>query len=310
MYETSKGINFTNSQLVKESLERKMYEGDYKDKNRKRYVDENKEMSIHDIKAKNESIAIQYNKFVEKVKEDLLFEAIYSLYSPTLGGRISERTEALSKNLVKEFIQENGVNNLLRKYKNKSLFLSEMVQSINEFHKLILERVDKSDPVTYSVDTELKDDFFENLKTDDFKSISTILNQRIANAVDDFIIDNQQTKSQIEEIVRQTKERIDTKKEIDGMEECYNAILKEKVNNIKERKRKTILEAMIYNITESSFKNEDLKKIYFKDNKPDMDTIVDEAVIMYSFLECLNTYKLEKIDEEYLEKVIKNLKTK
>lgn len=294
--------NYRNEDYIEASLINSLHEGEIKD----RTVDENEDIRqmLMEMQFGDQSL-IEYDNFKTKVKDDLLFEAIYYVYKPTLKERISPRTEALSKTLVKDFISENGSYELLSRYKHESAFLSNLYSIIENYAGMILEKVDKSNPSTYSIDTNLKDDFFNTLEAEDFQSISTLVNQRIAGAIDEFIIDNQQTKAQIRDIVAQTKERIDTKQNIpQDVEESYNEQCKNRIANLKRNKRKTILEALIFNIAESAVKKPELREIYFSNNKPDMDIIVDEAVTVYSLLETLNTYKFARVNEDYIVKTL------
>lgn len=293
--------NYNTEDYILEEMANKYYEGEYRE--RKVFEDNEDDIGriLYEMQMEDKNAQLAYNDFKIKVKDDLLYEAILYMYKPTLKERISPRTEALSKTLVKDFIQENGSEKLLKDYRNKSYLLSELFNLVNEYSDAILEKVDRNDISSFVIDTDLKDDFFNTLETEDFQSISTLVNQRIAGAIDEFIIDNQQTKAQIRDIVNQTKERIDSKQNIpQDIEEEYRDICKTDIERLKRNKIKTVLECLIFNIAESSIKNPDLREIYFKDNKPDMDMIIDESITVYSLLETLNTCKLINVNEEYI----------
>lgn len=306
MYDPINVKTISKADLVKEALNNKLYEG--KTKQRKP-LEEN--TSIYEVQMEREKINKQYADFAKKVKSDLLFECIYALYKPSLYNRTSPRGESLSKHLVKQFIDEQGVDKLLREFKNRSSFLCEVQSLVKNYSNIILERVDKNNPATYNIDTDIRDEFFDKLDTEDFESMSSIVSQRISSAMDDFIVDNIQTKAEIQEIVNQTKERIDTKKEItkESAQE-YDYLGRSRIQNLKDSKRQSILNALVYNITESAIKDPNLNKIYFKNNKPDIDLIVDESVIVYSFLETVNSCKLDKVNEEYIKNFLDNFKYK
>ena len=306
MYDPINDRTMTRAELVKEALNNKMYEGETR---KRKPVNENE--SIYERQMEQELTQRKFEEFVKKVKTDLVFESIYAIYEPTLKKRTSPRTTGLAKQLVKEFVEDKNPNTLLREFKTKSSLLSEVYSLVNKYSNLIIERVDKKNPVTYNIDTELRDDFFDNLKTEDFESMSTIINQRIASAIDDFVVDNIQTKAEIQDIVNQTKERIDTKKQItkESAEE-YNLLGKFRIQNLKERKRQGILNALVYNITESAIKNPQLNEIYFDNGKPNIDLIVDEATTIYSFLETVNSCRLDKVDEKYIKNFLDGFKYK
>lgn len=295
--------NYNAEDYITASLISQLNEGETKDRN----VDENDDIRniLMEMHLQGNQASLELDKFKTKVRDDLLFEAIYYVYKPTLKDRISPRTEALSKTLVKDFISENGSYELLKRYKHESSLLSNLYSIIENYAGMILEKVDKDNVNTFSIDTDLKDDFFNTLEAEDFQSISTLVNQRIAGAIDEFIIDNQQTKAQIRDIVSQTKERIDTKQNMpQDIEEAYNEQCKTRIANLKRNKTKTVLEALIYNIAESAIRKPELREVYFSGNKPDMDLIVDEATTVYSLLETLNTYKFARVNEDYIVKTL------
>lgn len=292
------------------ALESKIDGGDIKREPKKK---KSKSEEIHDRKLEKKKIDEAYASFTRKVKEDLLFECLCNMYKPLLKKRTSPRTESIANNLVKEFIKEHNINTLLNNYKKKSLLLSEVSFFVEEQYPLIMETVDKDNPMTYDVDTELRDNFFDSLQAQEFDAMSSVLNQRIASAMDDFVIDNIQTKAEIRDIIQQTKERIDAKRDdvSEGVIDHYNYVGRRRIQEAKQSRPKTILNALVYNITESAVKNEELKKIYTDESgKLDLDTIVDEAVTIYSFLEMVNTYKLDRVDKNYITNFLESFKTK
>lgn len=293
-----------------EALESKIDGGDVKRVEKRK---KSKSEEIHDRKLEKKKIDEAYANFTKQVKEDLLFECLCTMYKPVLRKRTSPRTEAIANNLVKEFIREHNVNNLLNNYKKKSLLLSEVSFFIEGQYPLIMEAVDKDNPMTYNVDTELRDNFFDTLEAQEFDAMSSVLNQRIASAMDDFVVDNIQTKAEIRDIIQQTKERIDAKKDTvsEGVIDHYNYVGRRRIQDMKHSRPKTILNALVYNLTEAAVKNEELRQVYTDEKgKLDIDTIVDEAVTVYSFLEMVNTYKLEKVDKEYITNFLSNFKSK
>lgn len=307
MYDPINVKTISKAELVKEALNNKIYEGELKQRN----LNEDNSLSIYDMKMEREKINNQFNDFTRKVKSDLLFESIYSLYKPCLKNRYSPRCESLSRHLVRQFIDEQGSDKLIREFKNRSYLLSEMHTLVKDYYKMIIERVDKNNPVTYNIDTDLRDEFFDKLDNEDFTSMSTIINQRIAGAMDEFIVDNIQTKAEIQEIINQTKERIDSKKEItkESAEE-YTRLGKARIQRLKDRKRQNILNALVYNIAESAIRDPKIGEIYFNNNKLDIDLVVDEAAIIYGFLETVNSCKLDKVNEEYIKKFLDGFKYK
>ena len=66
---------------------------------------------------------------------------------------------------------------------------------------------------------------------------------------------------------------------------------------------------MVYNVAESSLINESMRNIYTKQNKLDMDLIVESCEVLYTFLEMINTAKMKRINENYIYETLEGLKS-
>lgn len=297
----------TKSELVLEAVRGRLYDDEKSTIKENKYQEYN--TKIEDMYEKDNQVVMEYLDFKKSVKEDLFAECMYKIYMPGLRNVESPRKYQIAKGLVKDYIQENGIDFLLRKCKYGSPLLYEMYELTNRYSDIILEEVDKNNPNTFNIDTELKDNFFDDIDASkDLNTSSSLLRERISTALDDFLMDNVETKGAIEEIIQQTQERIEANKNTD-VRESYNELANRRIMELKERKPKGILESMIYNVSSSSIVNENMRSIYINENgKLDMDKIVDETCVMYGFLEMLNLCKFENVNEEYLLKNINNLK--
>lgn len=252
-----------------------------------------------------ESIAAKKRAFVENVKSLLLGECIYKIYNESFGITIkNEGDESIKRSLVNGYIKENGVNNLLARFKYSSNLLSEMSLLVSKYTKSILEKADQEKDL--SIDPELKDDFFKDLNLLDSGEASESIRMRVTSAVDEFIQNNINNKMDIEDTLNNIKEKIAVTKD-ETVKESYEHMAKRKISMIRNRK-KSIFEAMVYNMAESILKNDVLKNEYMNENKIDMDKVVDRTRLMYSFLETVNTLKIEKVNESYIESVLDSIK--
>lgn len=244
-------------------------------------------------------------KQIKKLKESLLSEAIYMIYNKSLGGIQLEDNSStvIKRTLVNNFIQEQGVETLLNEFRTKSYLLSEMSRIVNKYTNLIVENCEEE----IDIDSELKSDFCEELDTDDVGEIVSVIRSRVSNAMDEFIQSNMNDKLEIKEILRATQEKIDSARN-EQVKESFEQMGKKAVAQIRTKKTKNIIEAMVYNVSESTMKNEEMKKIYFKDNSLDMDSIVEKCELMYTFLETINTCKMTKVNESYINNILKGLK--
>ena len=234
--DNKKTTYMTKSDIVLKTLENKRF-GEPKKviKEESTYSEYNKR--IDDIYNNKEKIIREYKEFEVRVKEDFLMESICKILIPSFDNLVdTPRKESICKGLVKDFIKEETVDGLLNEFKRGSSLLYELYDITNRYSQAVFERCDKNDCNTFNVDTDLKDDFFTELEEGDLNKVSDTLNARISNALDEFITDNLETKSQIQDIIDQTQERIDANK---NMKESYSyyineGFVKNFINNYKQ----------------------------------------------------------------------------
>lgn len=254
----------------------------------------------------------KYNKFCNNVKNYFLVEALsYIFNNSTHMEFISEDNDIIKKNIVNKFVKENNVDELLKSFNDKSILLSELANIITEKYNIVMESIDKNDPETFHISDEVQKDFFEQIKELDIDDITKTIKIRVADAMNDFIQSNTAAKIETKEVLKKAQLKLDelNKNEdvSDAVKESYELMYKKKVNDIRSGKVKNLLESMVYGVSQSVIKNNELKKIYFEDGKINMDKIVESCTLMYTFLETVNTCKVIDINEEYVSSLIKNL---
>lgn len=246
-------------------------------------------------------------KKIKKLKESLLSEAIYMIYDKSLGIQLEDNSSSVIKRtLVNKFIEEQGVETLLNTFRTKSYLLSEISRVVNKYTNLIVEKCEDCED-DIDIDSELRSDFYDELNTDDASEIAGIIKSRVSNAMDEFIQSNMNDRIEIQDILRATQEKVNSTRN-EEIKESFEHMGKKAVAEIRSKKIKNVLEAMVYNVCDSSMKNDEMKQIYFKENSLDMDTIVGKCELMYTFLETVNTCKMTKVDETYINNVLKGLK--
>lgn len=250
----------------------------------------------------------EYKKFIHDTKKSLLAECIYSLMDKSIGYQQDKvRADVIKRNLVDNFIQEQGVDSLIARFRTESALLSEYARIVEKYSKIIVEKVEKDNPDTFVVEPEEKDKFFEELEMSDADEIATAIKMRVSDSVDEFVNSNIRQKEEIKEVLTKSKEKIESSRS-EEIKESYNILAKRKISSIREGRKMNIFESMVFTLAEASMKDEQLKSIYTVNGKLDMDSIVENCTIMYSFLETLNSAKMVKIDEAYLKDVLEQLK--
>ena len=160
-------------------------------------------------------------------------------------------------------------------------------------------------------ESDSKEDMFEKLENDDtVGSAVHVIAQRIADAESEFIKKNAQDKQKIEKIADKIDDRIKavtqsdkSDEEKDKAEEQLKNEATRLTNEIKNRNM-TVFEEMMNSNTNYIMKDESLLESYSVDGRMDISKVVESTRVQYGFLEFLNTVQLEKVDENYIKKMI------
>lgn len=249
-----------------------------------------------------------FNTFVKDTKKSLLSECMYTLMNKACGYQQNPvQADIIKRNLVDNYIEEQGVDRILSSFKGKTFMLSEFARIIESTTKAVVEKADKNNTDTFIIDQEEKDTFFDELNFDDVDEVSIAIKKRVSDAVDEFMYSNIKQKEELKEILTASKEKIDSAKN-EEVRESYNLLTKKAVTNLKAKRKVNIFESMVVSLAEASLKNDNLKELYTKDSKLDMDSIVENVTIMYTFLETLNSAQIHNVNEAYISNVLKELK--
>ena len=300
---------FNNKEFVQLCINNRDYEKKLSKVNESK--NNNDSMTNEDIFLLRENklkVEREYKKFILDTKKTLLSECIYSLMDRSIGYQHDKvRADVIKRNLVNNFIEEQGVDNLLSRFRTESFLLSEYARIVNKYTNIITEKCNKENTDTFVVDQEDKDKFFDELDMEDADEVATAIKIRVSDSVDQFVDSNIKQKEELKEILTQSKERIEASKN-EEVKESFNILAKKRMTEVREKRRTNIFEAMVFSLAEASMKNEDLKDIYTKDGKLDMDSIVENCTIMYSFLETINSAKMINVNEAYIKSILAELK--
>ena len=258
----------------------------------------------------NDEAAAAYGRFKQEVTDTLVAETVYCLAASCTDSMILENgyNKDLLRVLSTNFVNENGSQNLLRKWRGTSYIMSEFAYIIHNNIDSICEKADPKNQATLKIKDDQKKKFFKDIDKVNADSAIAAIRTKVKSATAEFIDSNNAAKEQIKSILDSTKKKIEKNEKDENLKEAYAMNAKRKITDIRAGKTKGVFEAMVYSVSESAFKNEDAKKIFIENSSLNMDTVVEHCEVMYTFLETLNTLKLVKIDESYIEKLIDDLK--
>lgn len=247
------------------------------------------------------------NSKKKRVKKALVKEALKMMLNDSMGLSLMN-TSNIQNNLVESFVESDIIENHLHNWSEKSYFLSEMVRLVEEYANDMVEDVSDDDNKELIVmDTNQKSSFLDDIKKLDYADITNAIRARVSSAIDTFVTSNAEMKSQLEDDIRSTQEKID-KADNEEIKESYEYKIKRHKNALMDNKPKNIYEAMIEKISYASVVNENMSMYKNSDGKLNMIKISESCKAMYTFLEMLNTAKLTTVDEAYINDVLDNLK--
>ena len=250
----------------------------------------------------------KYFKFSEDVKKKLLSTCINKIFSGALDNNVTKMDCLNNQNYINKFIEQYGVDILLKDYKTKTPMLSEFSNIVEKYHNIIIEKVDKDNPDTYKIDEKDANDFLDEIDNEEVDKVTNIIKNRVSKAIDEFIENNAEDKKEIKEIIDKSTEKI-SKTSDEKLAESYKIQCNRQIKELRARREQSIFENMVFNISKSSIKNEELSDVFLNEGKLDIDRIMESATVMYTFLETVNTCKLAKVDLDYINSVCRQLKS-
>ena len=250
--------------------------------------------------------------FLENVKSGFLSEAMSKLYKESFGV-MTKRDRITAKNLINTFINEQGAGELINRFKYQNTLVAEMARIVQEHYDMVVESITCDDEECnipgrakeLHLDKTIVDDFYKDLVDLDTTEASTLIKDKVTDAMTEFIDQNTQNKLDFEEIINTAKEKISDLKEESAVESTMNEA-KRQINEMKRTRHKNIFHYMVEAISKEAFKDiNGVGKQYIHESKVDMDGVVNSAKLIYTMLEMLNT--TEMVSKDYIQTYIENL---
>lgn len=269
--------------------------------------------SLYESTYKREDFTKKVSEFKTDVKTYFLKEAMSKVIVGALPDSIDESYVNMSKSLVENFIKDEGVDTLLKRFSTTSVFLAEMSGIVTESYNSVMEACkDCKDLEELLIRPSDNNEFFDKLSNMDTEEMSRAIASKVADAESEFIQANVRDRETMETLAQETKDKVENyrSKNADVTESVrlgYEQEYKRKVSDL-SRRPKGILESMVYRASNSIMSNNDLRAAYLnEDGMLNTDKIINTCEVMYTLLEMVNTAKMKVVDEAYIESVIKGI---
>jgi hypothetical protein len=256
-------------------------------------------------------------QFKEEVQNYLMETAIGVVFNKIMEDQKADAEDyAIGHNVIKNFVQEEGYTNLIRRFTYKNLIVSEMARHCEIYTDLIVETAEKvgkvnkknDEDICYMMDSDLAERFVNDIKDLVPQRTINIINRRVANSVQDFLAQNTANKLAIKDIYAKAEEKAQKLKDkSDAVKEAYINEAKIKTNQV-YRKPTNMLGAMVASFSEAVMKDPELRSQYLDENNHiNMESIVNANVVMYTVLEELNTMQMVDVSPEYIKHMLKEI---
>lgn len=282
--------------------------GDKANNHRGYTFDKESKMVIEHTSAAQD-IGSRLQSFSNSVRCNLLIEAMYKMFKESMhpDDLNDNATTSIMRAMVSEYVNENGYFEIIRRMRSNSPTTQIIAKIITESHQAVMQSIDKSNPDTFRITPEMRDEFFKQLDYSDSQAVSDAINQRVGDSMADFIDANKKDHEDITAVLKQAQEKIgEIDPEDDSLKESYTRIATGKTNEIRNRP-KSVFHAMVHTMCESVIKHNDMHAEFMSEGKLDISKIVDRVKIMYTFMEMLNTSKIETVNEAFINNVIRDL---
>lgn len=247
------------------------------------------------------------------LKEAFLFEAIKYFYNESSVQEIEkEELQTTKDTIIMGFIKENGVENILNKFRKRDVVLTDVANFVNESTRAIMEENEEKlkDPETAPEDIEVsvddRESFIDKMaqQKEEIEDVGAMVQTHVANNVEEFIASNVEDRQQIKDILDDVKEKVASIKAANAdvaeqIKESKIMKARREIHKIKNSK-KNILECMVNHLSKRVIA-ENHQAFLDDRNSIKMDKIVETAECMLTMLVLSEAFGFEVNEKEVRE---------
>ena len=265
-----------------------------------------------------------YIDFKKKVTDAYVVEGLTVLVDNCLSPILirEDYHQKLVRQLVTNFVNEEGSAKLLNKFKSTSYVMSEMAYIIETTIQSILEKAKQDESKSFKLDKEDKEKFYTKLEKVDVDDAVTKITDRVRAQQQEFVNNNMEEKAALSAALTKTQNKVEdnkaklaekansekAKESAVKVEESYIAMGKRRATDIRNSRTKNIFECMVYNLSKAAMINESAGQAFIDNSRLNMDKIVEHCETLCTFITALDSLKIINVDEAYIEKMLADMK--
>lgn len=247
------------------------------------------------------------------LKEAFLFEAIKYFYNESSVQEIEkEELQTTKDTIIMGFIKENGVENILNKFRKRDVVLTDIANFVNESTRAIMEENEEklkdseTAPEDIQVSVDDRESFIDKMaqQKEEIEDVGAMVQTHVANNVEDFIASNVEDRQQIKDILDDVKEKVASIKAANAdvaeqIKESKIMKARREIHKIKNSK-KNILECMVNHLSKRVIA-ENHQAFLDDRNSIKMDKIVETAECMLTMLVLSEAFGFEVNEKDVRE---------
>lgn len=247
------------------------------------------------------------------LKEAFLFEAIKYFYNESSVQEIEkEELQTTKDTIITGFIKENGVENILNKFRKRDVLLTDIANFVNESTRAIMEENEEklkdseTAPEDIQVSVDDRESFIDKMaqQKEEIEDVGAMVQTHVANNVEEFIASNVEDRQQIKDILDDVKEKVASIKAANAdvaeqIKESKIMKARREIHKIKNSK-KNILECMVNHLSKRVIA-ENHQAFLDDRNSIKMDKIVETAECMLTMLVLSEAFGFEVNEKEVRE---------
>lgn len=247
------------------------------------------------------------------LKEAFLFEAIKYFYNESSVQEIEkEELQTTKDTIIMGFIKENGVENILNKFRKRDVVLTDIANFVNESTRAIMEENEEklkdseTAPEDIQVSVDDRESFIDKMaqQKEEIEDVGAMVQTHVANNVEDFIASNVEDRQQIKDILDDVKEKVASIKAANAdvaeqIKESKIMKARREIHKIKNSK-KNILECMVNHLSKRVIA-ENHQAFLDDRNSIKMDKIVETAECMLTMIVLSEAFGFEVNEKDVRE---------
>lgn len=247
------------------------------------------------------------------LKEAFLFEAIKYFYNESSVQEIEkDELQTTKDTIIMGFIKENGVENILNKFRKRDVVLTDIANFVNESTRAIMEENEEklkdseTAPEDIQVSVDDRESFIDKMaqQKEEIEDVGAMVQTHVANNVEDFIASNVEDRQQIKDILDDVKEKVASIKAANAdvaeqIKESKIMKARREIHKIKNSK-KNILECMVNHLSKRVIA-ENHQAFLDDRNSIKMDKIVETAECMLTMLVLSEAFGFEVNEKDVRE---------